>query len=57
MKLYVIRHGRTPWNEKGLMQGRVNIKLSETGKKEAKKKSKHSLIYQVYKRKVKRYKL
>lgn len=36
MKLYVIRHGRTPWNEKGLMQGRVNIKLSETGKKEAK---------------------
>ena len=47
MKLYVIRHGRTPWNEKGLMQGRVNIKLSETGKKEAKKKSKHSLIYQV----------
>ena len=36
MKLYVIRHGRTHWNEKGLMQGRVNIKLSETGKKEAK---------------------
>lgn len=36
MKLYVIRHGRTSWNEKGLMQGRVNIKLSETGKKEAK---------------------
>lgn len=36
MKLYIIRHGRTPWNEKGLMQGRVNIKLSETGKKEAK---------------------
>ena len=36
MKLYVIRHGITPWNEKGLMQGRVNIKLSETGKKEAK---------------------
>ena len=36
MKLYVIRHGRTPWNEKGLMQGLVNIKLSETGKKEAK---------------------
>lgn len=36
MKLYVIRHGRTHWNEKGLMQGWVNIKLSETGKKEAK---------------------
>lgn len=36
MKLYVIRHGRTLWNEKGLMQGWVNIKLSETGKKEAK---------------------
>lgn len=36
MKLYVIRHGRTSWNEKGLMQGRVNIKLSETGKKDAK---------------------
>lgn len=36
MKLYVIRHGRTPWNEKKLMQGWVNIKLSETGKKEAK---------------------
>lgn len=36
MKLYVIRHERTPWNEKGLMQGRVNISLSEAGKKEAK---------------------
>lgn len=47
MKLYVIRHGRTPWNEKGLMQGWVNIKLSETGKKRGKR----------YKRKVKKYKL
>ena len=35
MKLYVIRHGRTPWNEKGLMQGIEDIKLSLTGKKEA----------------------
>lgn len=35
MRLYVIRHGRTPWNEKGLMQGIEDIKLSLTGKKEA----------------------
>ena len=35
MKLYVIRHGRTLWNEKGLMQGIEDIKLSLTGKKEA----------------------
>lgn len=35
MKLYVIRHGRTHWNEKGLMQGRVDIGLSMAGKKEA----------------------
>ena len=35
MKIYVIRHGRTAWNEKGLMQGRSNIGLSPDGKKES----------------------
>ncbi len=35
MKIYVIRHGRTAWNEKGLMQGKSNISLSPDGKKEA----------------------
>lgn len=34
MKLYVIRRGRTLWNEKELMQGIEDIKLSLTGKKE-----------------------
>lgn len=35
MKLYLIRHGKTIWNEKGLLQGNSDIPLNEEGKKSA----------------------
>ncbi|HIU40219.1 MAG TPA: histidine phosphatase family protein [Candidatus Aphodocola excrementigallinarum] len=35
-KLYIVRHGKTDWNEKGLLQGSNDILLSEEGIKEAK---------------------
>ena len=33
MKIYVLRHGTTFWNEEGRTQGRRQNKLSENGKK------------------------
>ena len=33
MKLYVMRHGTSIWNEQGKTQGRSNNRLSENGKK------------------------
>lgn len=33
MKVYVMRHGTTVWNEKGITQGRSNNRLSQKGKK------------------------
>ncbi len=35
MKIYVMRHGRTNWNEKLITQGRSQNMLSKTGKAEA----------------------
>ena len=35
MILYLVRHGKTSWNEKGLLQGQTDIELSEIGKKQA----------------------
>lgn len=35
MKIYVMRHGRTNWNEKWITQGRSQNMLSKTGKAEA----------------------
>lgn len=32
MKLYIMRHGRTVWNEKGICQGRSQNRLSKNGK-------------------------
>lgn len=32
MNLYVMRHGTTIWNEKGITQGRTNNRLSKQGK-------------------------
>ena len=32
MKLYIMRHGTTCWNEKGITQGRTNNRLSKYGK-------------------------
>ena len=31
MNLYVMRHGTTVWNEKGITQGRTNNRLSKGG--------------------------
>ena len=32
MKIYVMRHGKTNWNENGTIQGRSNNRLSNNGK-------------------------
>lgn len=32
MNIYVMRHGTTVWNEKGITQGRTNNRLSASGK-------------------------
>ena len=32
MKIYVVRHGKTVWNEKGIIQGQSQNRLSNTGK-------------------------
>lgn len=34
-KLYIVRHGKTSWNEKGLLQGSNDISLNEEGIKQA----------------------
>ena len=31
MNLYVMRHGKTTWNEKGITQGRRKVRLSKSG--------------------------
>ncbi len=36
MKVYLIRHGQTDWNNKGLIQGHTDNKLNELGKNQAK---------------------
>lgn len=36
MKIYVMRHGRTVWNEKQICQGRSANRLSKTGKEQVK---------------------
>ena len=41
MKIYLMRHGRTNWNEKNITQGRRQNQLSRTGKKEVMKIAKN----------------
>lgn len=36
-KLVLVRHGQSEWNEKNLFTGWVDVRLSETGQKEAKR--------------------
>ena len=31
MKLYIIRHGETDYNQKKILQGKTNIPLNQTG--------------------------
>lgn len=35
MKVYVVRHGRTDWNDRGLTQGKSNVPINEKGIKQA----------------------
>lgn len=35
MELYVLRHGETDYNQKGLLQGRTNVPLNDNGRKQA----------------------
>lgn len=39
-KLYIVRHGKTDWNVKGLLQGSADIELNEEGISQAKELSK-----------------
>ena len=39
-KLYIVRHGKTDWNVKGLLQGSADIELNEEGITQAKELSK-----------------
>ena len=39
-KIYIVRHGKTDWNDKGLLQGTTDIELNEEGIKETKKLAK-----------------
>ncbi len=32
MEIYIMRHGKTVWNEKHIWQGRSQNRLSKTGK-------------------------
>lgn len=41
MKIYIVRHGQTIWNEEGRMQGAKNSNLTEKGIEEAKKLHDH----------------
>ena len=37
MNIYIVRHGATSWNEKDIVQGNIDIELSEKGKSEVEK--------------------
>lgn len=39
-KLYIVRHGQTDWNVKGLLQGTTDIELNKEGIKQVKELSK-----------------
>lgn len=40
VKLFIVRHGKTDWNERGLVQGWTDIPLNETGIRDAEELSK-----------------
>ena len=35
IKLYIVRHAKTDWNEKGIIQGTTDIPLNEEGRRQA----------------------
>ncbi len=40
-KIYIVRHGKTDWNGKGLLQGTTDIELNEEGINQAKELAKN----------------
>lgn len=40
MKIYVLRHGETPWNRQHLLQGRSDVELNDNGRKLARETAK-----------------
>lgn len=47
IKLYIVRHGQTDWNVKGLLQGTTDIELNEEGIKQAEELSKKMDLNQI----------
>lgn len=47
IKLYIIRHGQTDWNVKGLLQGATDIELNEEGINQAEELSKKMDLNQI----------
>ena len=43
MKLYISRHGQTPWNVEDLICGRTDVPLTEVGQKQAKRLAESAL--------------
>lgn len=39
-KIYIVRHGKTDWNDKGLLQGSADIEINEEGIEQAKELTK-----------------
>lgn len=46
-KLYIVRHGETDWNVKGLLQGSADIEINEEGIAQAKELAKNINIDQI----------
>ncbi len=50
LTFYFIRHGRTVWNEQGLMQGSGDSPLTEQGVLGAQKQVRHCNLFLLFRR-------